>query len=48
MSVSVKNIKIAEYFFRLPPNSYQYARYSDWFKEYIDNMKEDQEKNNMT
>ena len=37
MSLSIKSPVIAKYIYNLPPNCYQYSRYCDWFKEYIDN-----------
>lgn len=44
ISLCVKDVKIARFIYRLPPNSYQNARYCDWFTGYIDNLIEEQEK----
>jgi len=36
ISLSLKDVEIARYVYRQAPPSYQYARYSDWFKGYIE------------
>lgn len=36
MSLCIKSAVIAKYIYNLPPNNFQWARYCDWFKEYID------------
>jgi hypothetical protein len=36
MQLSLADIEIAKYIYSMPSHSYQYARYVDWFREYLD------------
>lgn len=43
-SLSLKDEVIAKYLYELPPPSWMYARYIDWFGEFINDMKGANEK----
>ncbi len=45
MTLCIKDQAIAEYLYNTQPYSFQTTRYSDWFKEYIEAQKEENEKN---
>lgn len=47
ISLCLKDIDIARYIYRQAPPSYQYARYSDWFKSYIELQQQELEKSTM-
>lgn len=40
----MKDDMINDYIYNMPPASFQYARYTDWFHDYIDGQKQDNEK----
>ena len=44
MHICIKDIKIARYIYTMPPYCYSYARYSDWFREYLTGMVQEHEK----
>lgn len=44
MSLCLKDADIAEYMYRMAPHTYQYARYTDWFGNYINSQCEEMEK----
>ena len=45
LSLIAKDNAIQEFVFGLIPPSYQYARYTDWMKNYLDNAKAELDKN---
>ena len=47
ISLCLKDIDIARYIYRQAPPSYQYARYSDWFRSYIETQQMELEKSSM-
>lgn len=44
MSLCIKDSTIAAYMYRMAPHTYQYARYTDWFGNYISGQKDEMEK----
>jgi hypothetical protein len=44
MSLCLKDDMICKYIYNLPPPSYQYQRYVDWFGVYIDDIKTENDK----
>jgi len=38
LSLASKDREIARFLYNTPPNTYQHARYSDWFRAYLDNQ----------
>ena len=47
IQLCLKDIEIARYIYRQAPPSYQYSRYSDWFKSYIETQQMELEKSSM-
>ena len=45
LSLMSKDIEIARFIYYTAPPSYQYARYSDWIKPYLEGQKSEQERN---
>lgn len=44
MSMCLKDPTIARYIYTMAPHTYQYARYTDWFENYIKTQKDEMEK----
>jgi hypothetical protein len=48
LSLCVKDQDIARFVYRTAPPTYQYARYSDWFRGYIEGQKSELDNTNMS
>jgi len=48
ISLCIKDIEIARYIYKQAPHSYQYARYSDWFRGYIEGQQQELEISSMS
>ena len=46
LSLMAKDETIARFIYKTGPHSYQYARYSDWFRSYLEGQKSEMEKSN--
>jgi hypothetical protein len=40
----LKDPVIARYIYKMAPHTYQYARYTDWFANYINSQRDEMEK----
>lgn len=48
LSLCLKDRQICEYVYKCAPPSYQYARYSDWFRGYLEHQQHEMESTNMS
>jgi hypothetical protein len=47
MTLCIADRTIANYIYRMPPHSFAYSRYSDWFRDYLEDQRNEQAKNTM-